>query len=69
MATRLSVLVNDDVENELRDLALKKKVSVTEIIRRAVSVYSDLSNELDRPGTTLEIVDRVSRTKSTISFE
>lgn len=39
MATRLSVNVNDETAAALRELADQDEISVTEVIRRAVSVY------------------------------
>lgn len=39
MATRLSVNINDDTAAALRELAAKDSTTVTEIVRRAVSVY------------------------------
>jgi len=53
---RLNVLINDDTANALIDLAERKDVSVTEIVRRAVSIYEYLAKAQDR-GETIVLVE------------
>lgn len=58
---RLSVNVNDKTARELIDLSERAGVNVTEIIRRAVSVYKYLDDE-QRDGALVQIIkgDRCS---------
>lgn len=39
VSTRLSINVNDEVAAALRDLAERQDTTITEIVRRSVSVY------------------------------
>jgi predicted transcriptional regulator len=43
--TRLSVYVSDEVADAIRELAGRKEVSATEIVRLAVSAYKAISDE------------------------
>jgi predicted transcriptional regulator len=57
MSTRLSVNISNDTARVLRDLAERNETSVTDIIRRAVSVYKLVEDEVAE-GKTVQIVDR-----------
>ena len=56
MATRLHVNVNDETAAALRGLAAKRQTSVTEIVRRAVSVYKFVEDEVVDGDKTLKLV-------------
>lgn len=56
MSTRLSVNISNDTARTLRELAEKNETSVTDIIRRAVSVYKLVEDNAD-DGKTLQLVD------------
>lgn len=58
MATRLSVNINDETAEALRELADRKGTSVTEIVRRAVSVYKFVEDEVGTNGKQLQLVGR-----------
>jgi len=55
MTTRLSVNVTDETAQTLRDLAKRNETSVTDIVRRAVSVYK-LVDEETREGKVMQLV-------------
>lgn len=57
MATRLNVNLNDDTARALRDLAAEQGTTVTEIVRRAVSVYKFFDDARDE-GKSIQLVDR-----------
>ena len=57
MSTRLSVNISNDTARVLRDLAERNETSVTDIIRRAVSVYKLVEDEVAE-GKSVQIVDR-----------
>lgn len=61
MATRLSVNVNDETADALKQLAKENGTSVTEIVRRAVSVYKFVEDEVGHKGKTLQLVDDKDR--------
>lgn len=46
MAERLSVNVNDECARVLREMSERDQMSITEIIRRAVSVYKFITDEV-----------------------
>lgn len=52
---RLSVNINEETEAALRDLQDKRGMTITELIRRAVSVYSYLEKETREDGKTLQL--------------
>ena len=60
MTHRLSVNINDATAAALTDLADRRGTTVTEIVRRAVSVYHFVSGEL-ASGKRLQTVDREGR--------
>lgn len=53
---RLSVNLNDDTANALRKLAEERGVSVTEAVRRAISLYNYLEDEV-RSGRHVQTAD------------
>lgn len=56
MTTRLNVNINDETAAALRDLAERRQTTVTEIVRRAVSVYKFVEDEVVNGGKTLKLV-------------
>ena len=46
MATRLNINVSNQTAKLLRELAERNETSVTEVIRRAVSVYKYIEDEV-----------------------
>ena len=54
--TRLSVNINDETATALRDLADRREISVTEVVRRAVSVLKFIEDETDQD-KSLQLVD------------
>lgn len=55
--TRLSVNINAETAQALKELADLRGTSVTEVIRRAVSVYKFIEDEV-QDGKTLQLADR-----------
>jgi len=47
MTTRLHINVNDETAIVLRELAEKKCITVTELVRRATSVYTFWADEVE----------------------
>ncbi|MGB3764490.1 MAG: ribbon-helix-helix protein, CopG family [Ornithinimicrobium sp.] len=60
MTTRLNVNVNDDTAEALRKLAEEDGTTVTEIVRRAVSVYKFFDDARDQ-GKTIQLVGEDER--------
>lgn len=60
MTTRLSVNINDETAQALKELATRRGTSVTEIVRRAVAVYKFVEDEVGQ-GKTLQLVDKNDR--------
>lgn len=58
MSTRLNININDETANTLKDLAQDRGTSVTEIVRRAVSVYAYVEDQLSDRSKELQIFDR-----------
>lgn len=56
--TRLSVNMNLDTANALRELAHQRGISYTEAVRRAISIYYFLDNET-RKGRHIIISDQL----------
>lgn len=48
MTQRLSVNINDETAKALNELARKRQTTVTEIVRRAISVYKFVEDETGR---------------------
>lgn len=61
MATRLSVNINDETAAALRELAEKDGITVTEVIRRAVSVYKFFV-DARAEGETIQLVSADEKT-------
>ena len=55
VTTRLGVNINDETAAALNDLAARRQVTVTETVRRAVSVYKFIEDQV-RDGKELRIV-------------
>lgn len=58
MSTRLSVLINNETNEAIRQLMADEDTSATEIIRRAVAVYHFVQHET-ASGKTLRLIDLV----------
>ncbi len=56
MTVRLSININDETTRDLKEMAERNNTTVTDIVRRAVSVYYFVVNETDK-GKKLRIVD------------
>lgn len=55
MTTRLNVNINDDTAEALREMAADEGTTVTEIVRRAVSVYKFFDEARDQ-NKTIQLV-------------
>ena len=58
MTTRLNININDETEAALKELAKRRETTVTEIVRRAVSVYKFIEDEVVDGNKTLKLVSR-----------
>ena len=58
MTTRLNVNINDETAAALRELAARRETTVTEIVRRAVSVYKFVEDEVVDGKKSLKLVSR-----------
>lgn len=56
MVTKLNVNINDETAAALKDLAARRQTTVTEIVRRAVSVYKFVEDEVVDGNKTLKVV-------------
>lgn len=56
MTTRLNVNVNDETAAALRVLAEGRATTITEVIRRAISLYKFVDDEVLRGDKTLKLV-------------
>lgn len=61
MTTKLNVNISDETADFLRAAAERRCSSVTEIVRRAVSVYHFIETEVVYGEKTLKLVDREGR--------
>jgi hypothetical protein len=61
MTSRLNVNINDETAAALRELAARRGATVTEIVRRAVSVYKFVEDEVVDGNKTLKLVDQVGQ--------
>lgn len=68
MTVRLSVNINDETEQALKELAERRGTTVTEIVRRAVSVYKFVEDEVGRNGKALQLVDRENETVTSVAM-
>jgi predicted transcriptional regulator len=55
MTTRLNVNINDECASALRKMAERNETTVTEIVRRAISVF-DYVDRAARDGKTVQII-------------
>jgi len=56
MTTRLNVNINDETAEALKELAERRQTTVTEIVRRAVSVYKFVEDEVVDGNKVLKLV-------------
>lgn len=56
MVTRLSVNINDETAAALKQMADRRQTTVTEVVRRAVSVYKFIEDEVVDGDKTLKLV-------------
>ena len=56
MATKLNVNINDETAAALKELADRRQITVTEVVRRAVSVYKFIEDEVVDGDSTLKLV-------------
>jgi predicted DNA-binding helix-hairpin-helix protein len=61
VTTRLSVNINDETAEALKELAARRGTTVTEVVRRAVSVYKFVEDEVGDKGKTMQLVDENDR--------
>lgn len=47
---KLNININDETEAALKELAARRGITVTETVRRAVSVYKYIEDEMDAGG-------------------
>lgn len=55
MSQRLSVNINDETAQALKEMAARRQTTVTEIIRRAVSMYKFVEDEVTENGKSLQL--------------
>lgn len=67
MATRLNINVNDETAKALQELAAKRGTTLTEVVRRAVSVLKFVEDEVVDGDKTLELKDRKSGERTTLA--
>jgi predicted transcriptional regulator len=68
MAARLNVNVNDETAQALREIADRRDLSVTEVVRRAVSVYKFVEDEVFENGKTLQLIDPEKETVTSVAL-
>jgi hypothetical protein len=56
VTTRLNVNINDETALALRDLATRRSTTVTEIVRRSISLYKFVEDEPVDGNKTLKLV-------------
>lgn len=56
MVTKLNVNINDETAAALKDLADRRQITVTEVVRRAVSVYKFIEDEVGDGQAKLKLV-------------
>ena len=64
--TRLSINISEETARQLKRLAEEHDTSVTNIVRRAVSVYSFLDDELEM--NSLQLVDKKTKETTTLAL-
>lgn len=60
MSTRLNININDETATALRELAKERGTSVTDVVRRAVSVYKFVEDQLADESKELQFHDRTT---------
>jgi predicted transcriptional regulator len=58
---RLSVNLNNETADALKEIAEERGISVTETVRRAISVYKYIEEELSQ-GHKVQVADKVNKT-------
>lgn len=56
MTARLNININDETAAALKDLAERRQITATEVVRRAVSVYKFVEDEVVDGDKTLKLV-------------
>jgi hypothetical protein len=56
VVTKLNVNINDETAAALKDLAERRQITVTEVVRRAVSVYKFVEDEVVDGDAKLKLV-------------
>ena len=56
MTTRLNVNINDETAAALQELASRRQTTVTEVVRRAVSIYKFIEDEVMDGDKKLKLV-------------
>lgn len=67
MSVRLNININDETAAALQALAAKRDTTLTEIVRRAVSVYKFVEDEVIDGDKSLELVDNRSGERTTLA--
>lgn len=67
MATRLNININDETAMTLQQMASKRGTTLTEVVRRAVSVYKFVEDEVVDGDKSLELKDRKSGERTTLA--
>ncbi|MFI7166900.1 ribbon-helix-helix protein, CopG family [Rhodococcus erythropolis] len=57
MSVRLSVNLNDEVAEALKDIAEKRGLTATEAVRRAIAWYKFIDDEVVEGGRKIQLVD------------
>jgi hypothetical protein len=65
--TRLSVNINSDVANALKDVAARRQISITEAVRRAVAIWKFVEDE-NLKGNTIQVVNHADNSVKEIVF-
>lgn len=62
---RLSVNLNEETADALRQLAADKGITITEVMRRAIAVTKFLYDEQDK-GKTIQVVSRKGKIRNVV---
>ena len=63
MVTKLNININDETDAALKDLAGRRQITVTEVVRRAVSVYKYIEDEVVDGDAKLKLVKPTGETE------
>lgn len=66
--TRLNINISLETAEALRELAAAENTSITNVVRRAVSVYKFLDEQMSGSGKELQIHDRRHDTATKIAW-